>query len=248
MKELVCKNCGKTCPDVKYCIYCGALLEEPDKVFMDKKFDTAEECNTVKHDYALLTERFTSEGATYTVRELQDAILACKDGNYHPTAQTLALPLLKEKFSALQFTLEKNTRTKVIKAFVAFDVVLLILILLFKPIMNVSGADRTVLQLLPLLIPGKAGGAIWAWNAVVLFILAVALLCLLGAFLDKKINTLTAAPFIVPCAFILIGILNAVMGLLGLNYKCAEGSWWLICSGIIIGALDYIVLPQKYRN
>lgn len=248
MKEIVCKKCGKTCPDVKFCIFCGALLEDPDKVFMERKFETSEECDTVKNDYETLTKKFRSDSDGYTLNDILEAISACEQGKYHPVASQLALDYLKPLAEDIQYNKEKKARLKAAKFLSYFDIALLIFIFLLRPIMSVENVGKNIIGLVSLLIPGKVGPILWIWNIIVLIVLAFAIYCMITFLFTNDLDFITGCPFIVPGALILICICNAVIGLLGVRYSADMGCWWSICSGILIGIMNLVILPKRFRK
>ena len=244
--KMVCRHCGKTCPEgTKFCIYCGGLLEDPEKEFMGKKFETVEECSKVRDEYNELTRPFSPEHNDFLLADLLKAIDNCKQGNYHPIAAQLALEYLNPIAEDLKFTTKRNSKRGQVRIISSLYTIFSIAILIIQPIVRTEIGSSTYLGMISLLIPGQLGFFTWIWNIVVILGIILAMICLIGFIKDSDIELNVIAPFSIPFFFIGIFILNLIPWLFGLQYEYLSAFWWLVIGGVLVGILNILILPKK---
>lgn len=246
---MICRHCGKECPDgTKFCIYCGELLEDPDKEFMGKKFDTVEECTRVKQDYASLTGPFTPEDAKYSLADLLKAIEACKENTYHPAAAQLALAYLNPIAEKLEFITKRDSKRGTVRILSSLYAIFVVVILVSQPITSIGTGSNTYLDMIKLMIPGQLGLFAWIWNVVVIIGVILAMICLVGFIKDSDMALNVMAPLSVPFFFTGIFILTFIPWFLGLQYEYLSAYWWTVIGGIVVGVLNFLILPKKMQK
>lgn len=248
---MVCRHCGKKCPDgTKFCIYCGGLLEDPEKEFMGEKFDTVEECNTVKQDYKELIKNFESDEINYTLQELENTLTKCKQGNYHPVASQLAIKYLEPKVEELQYQVRKNSRGKKVRILALIYILLATVIVCTQPIVRVEGTSCTLLDMVMLLIPGSLELVAWIWNILVTVMVIYSIIKSIRlCFRKHDIDWAANSPIIIPALFLCSLLLTVIPSLLlGLNYNFDESFTSLIFMGVIWWLVCVVLMPSKPKK
>ena len=261
---MICRSCGKECPDnTKFCIYCGELLEDPDKAFMGEKFETTEECSIVKSDYKTLTENFelgncsygefAPDASTHTLKELQNAINECKQGKYHPVASKLALDYIEPLFKKQQFFEKRKRRLKIIRILSYIYAVTTALILLTQPIATDIrlGDEWTFLEMLRLIIPGTLGTFSWVWNlgsVVAVIFIGLYFFRLVGSSIDNKPENIFLSPLFVVAACIGVFLISLIPWFIGLSYQYSDGCAQIIVIGVLLQIVDCIIMPKKPKE
>ena len=247
---MICRHCGKECPeDTKFCIFCGGLLEDPDKEFMGNKFDTVEECAKAKQDYAALTNPFTPADGEYSLGDLRKAIEVCQnDQSYHPVAARLALEYLNPIAEKLEYTVKRNNKRSTVRVFSSLYAVFVIAVLVLQPITRIGEYSNTYLGMIALAIPGQLGLFTWIWNIAVVLGVLLSVACSISFIKNPDIDLNVAAPFLVSFFLIVIWVVNIIPQIFGLEYNFLSAFWWIVIGGIIVGTINLAILPKKMRK
>ena len=247
---MICKNCGKECPDQKYCIFCGALLEDPNQFFKGLKFSTVDECNSVKHDYETMTQKFQASDVSYTPEEIGSAIEEYQQSNFHPAAIQLATSFLNPIIEDLRYQRKKKKRSWKIRFLAVLYIVAVVLLSCTQPLVRVGGSWCTLPDMIKLLIPGKLGLTTWLWNTfVTVVVLFAILLSVYLCFKKSEAMWASSAPFIIPLFFFPLLILTLIPSIFfKVDYDYSELFTALILAGLIWGLICTVLMPSKPKT
>ena len=246
---MVCRHCGKDAPDgMKFCIYCGGLLEDPEKEFMGRKFDTVEECVKVKQDYAALTTPFTPEDGNYLLSDLLKMIEDCKKGIYHPVASQLALEYLNPIAEKLQFIAKRDSKRGLVRILSSLYTAFSLVVLFSQSITEIGSRQSTYWDMIKLVIPGQIGLFTWIWNIIIVLSILFSIICLIAFIKDSDMELNVIAPFSLPFFSVLAWIAIVILCIFGLQYLFLSAFWWVVIGGILVGAINLIILPKKKQK
>lgn len=247
---MICKSCGKECPDQKYCVFCGALLEDPNQFFKGLKFSTVDECNSVKRDYETMTQKFQTDNDSYTPEEIESAIAEYQQSNFHPAAIQLATAFLNPIIENLRYQRNRKKWSGKIRFLAVLYIVAVIFLSCTQPFVRVSGSWYTLPEMIKLLIPGNLDLITWLWNTFAA--LAVLLAILLSIYLCfKKSDAMWAssAPFIIPLFFFPLLILTLIPSIFfQVDYNYSDLFVTLILAGLIWGLICTVLMPSKPKT
>ena len=237
----ICRNCGKECPDQKFCIFCGTILDNPDQFFMGHKFSSVEECNIVKRDYELLISKFKLMDARYTRQDIEKAIAECKKEKYHPIASQLSfdyLILLLKKFDFLE---KRNKQLKKIRVISYAYAIVVAIFLVTLPITCIDGTNQTLLGMIQMMISGTMGFLLRVWNLCTIVGIVFVEIAL---FRLSRNNNAVYVPFVAPFFYICIWVVGLVPRLFGIDYEYPWGYWCIVITGLALLVIYEIILPK----
>ena len=246
---MICRHCGKECPEgTKFCIFCGGVLDDPDRKFMGKLFDTVEECNTVKHDYQMLTQNFKMSDVPHTMEEIESAMRECRESSNHPIAIQLAISFLEGIAEDIRYK-EKKQIGK-IRVLVCLYIAFTLLLMCTGSVIRVGGNWYTLPGMFTLLIPGNLGLITWLWNAFATIVVSFSIVITIYLCFTRRSNEwASSAPFIIPFLFILLFILTIIPSLFfKVNYNYGESFFVPIVAGFIFGLVCTVLLPDKPKK
>lgn len=237
---MICRNCGKECPNTKFCVFCGEPLIDPQQIFMGTQFDTVEECNVVKQDYKKITEKFTTPLSKYTLDDLEAAIEDCKHGKYHPAASTLALRTLEPNAQKMRKQAKEDRISAAGRWLTLLYAIVFTAIAFTMPLFKVANSNRTLWGMMELIVNSEIESYTWGWNLFLTIFLVSFIYALLSSVKENDSN-LVGAPIAMAVLLVGLWLLNLVFGFMGLDYHCAFGFYMMIISGGVIGICNYIL-------
>lgn len=177
---MICRHCGKECPEgTKFCIFCGGLLDDPEKEFMGNKFETVEECKKVKDEYNQLIIQYLPVNKELGLADFKKIRERCK-ASTNEVSTALFLKHIELLEQSVQF--KKNSKQAKVAIYlinIGYLVYFFITIFVLK-IFSLCGHPYSFLTMFPLVISGTLSGAAWLINLIIILGLSIIILSIIG--------------------------------------------------------------------
>lgn len=240
---MICPNCGKECPEKKFCIYCGSLLEDPNTIFQGIKFESVEKCNEVKNQYDQLVMQYLPYNKEPSLADLKKIREDCQH-NIGEISTKLFLQHIESIENSIQANNDKKRAKLCISLLnIGYAVYFIATIFLFQ-IFSIGGNSSNLLNMLALVVSGKLGGAAWITNILIILGFAAVILGIIGNVMDNSITAQEVGASIT--LFVgLIWFMVLIFGFLGVQAKILPAYWALFIIGIVVTTISTFI-KNKY--